>query len=158
MFTDNINNIDYNNIIISDPIKNSMLEQSLFYKFLYSKEFVTFNGIFLLFKLQDIQYNKDKIIFNSKINNKTLDQIIKIEKNLFDLFNSKKNKNYKLKEIITNNNIKFNNSDVDNVDNYTDFNSLKDNFFILKLSGFWETNENIGLTFKIIKLHKELIF
>lgn len=70
----------------------------------------------------------------------------------------KKNKNYKLKEIITNNNIKFNNSDVDNVDNYTDFNSLKDNFFILKLSGFWETNENIGLTFKIIKLHKELIF
>lgn len=158
MFTDNINNIDYNNIIISDPIKNSMLEQSLFYKFLYSKEYVTFNGIFLLFKLQDIQYNKDKIIFNSKINNKTLDQIIKIEKNLFDLFNSKKNKNYKLKEIITNNNIKFNNSDVDNVDNYTDFNSLKDNFFILKLSGFWETNENIGLTFKIIKLHKELIF
>ena len=90
MFTDNINNIDYNNIIISDPIKNSMLEQSLFYKFLYSKEYVTFNGIFLLFKLQDIQYNKDKIIFNSKINNKTLDQIIKIEKNLFDLFNSKK--------------------------------------------------------------------
>ena len=159
MFSENIYNIDYNNIIISDPIKNSLIEQSLFYKLFYSKEYITFNGIFLLFKFENITMNKDKIIFNNynENNKNTLEKIIMIEKNILEILKTKKNKIFKLKEIITNNNIKFNKSDIDNINDYNEFNELNDNLFILKLSGLWETNDNIGLTFKIIKLSKEFI-
>ena len=96
MLVDNIDNINYDNIIINDPIKNSMIEESLFYKFLYSKEYVTFNGIFLLFKLEDIHYSKDKIIFDNinENNTKILNNIIDIESKLFDIFNNKKKKNF----------------------------------------------------------------
>ena len=161
MLVDNIDNINYDNIIINDPIKNSMIEESLFYKFLYSKEYVTFNGIFLLFKLEDIHYSKDKIIFDNinENNTKILNNIIDIESKLFDIFNNKKKKIFKLKDIIINNNIKFNKSDMDAYaysENYNNFITNNSNYFILKLSGIWETNDSYGITFKIIKTSKKL--
>lgn len=176
MFADNIENFNTNNVIISDAIKNSMIEHSLFYKFLYSNEFVTFNGIFLYFQLENINFNKDRIILtkDNENNLNVLNNIIDIEKKLFNIINSNKIKNYKLRELINNNNIKFSKSDIDNINEFNEFNEFNEcnefnefkkfnefnefnkHHFILKLSGFWETNENIGITFKIIKINKFL--
>ena len=173
MFADNIKNFNTNNVIILDPIKNSMIEQSIFYKLLYSNEFITFNGIFLYFQLENVSFNKDRIYLtkDNQNNLNILNNIINVENRLFNIMNSKKNKNYKLRDVIYNNNIKFSKTDIDfnkfnkfnkisktDID-FNEFNSISDknkHHFILKLSGFWETNENIGLTFKIIKINKFL--
>ena len=158
MFSDNIENFNINNVIISDAIKNSMIEQSLFYKLLYSNDFITFNGIYLYFQLENINYNKDRIILikDNQNNLNILNNIIDIETSLFNIMNSNKKKNYKLSELINNNNIKFSKSDIDNIHKFNQFNDINKHNFILKISGFWETNDNIGITFKIIKVNKVL--
>lgn len=181
MFADAIENFNSNNVIISDPIKNSMIEQSLFYKFLYSNEFVSFNGIFLYFQLENISFNKDRIILSKDNQNNIniFNLIINIENSLFNIININKKKNYKLKELINNNNIKFSKSDIYNIHEFNQLEELEkleksgeltelkklEEFskkikhnFILKLSGIWETNDNIGITFKIILINKILDF
>ena len=172
MFAENIENLDYNNIIICDPIKNSIIEQSNFYKIIYSNRYVSYNGLYVLFNIDNIQINKDKINFtNNNNNNNILNELIKLEEYIIkQCINSKvKNINYKLREYLANNSFKFvynddinkfnslnkkfiNNLISNNIDNNIDNNS----FFILKISGLWETRENIGMTFKIIKINKYL--
>jgi hypothetical protein len=164
MFAENIENFNNNNVILMYAIKNSMIEHSLFYKFLYSNDFITFNGIFLHFQLENISFNKDRIILtkNNENNKNVLNNIINVENKLFNIINSNKIKNYKLSELINNNNIKFSKSDIDNINDFNECNECIEcnecnkHHFILKLSGFWETNENIGITFKIIKINKFL--
>ena len=45
MFAEDLENIDYNNIIICDPIKNSIIDYSSFYKIIYSNSYISYNGL-----------------------------------------------------------------------------------------------------------------
>ena len=65
MFAENIEDIDFNNIIINEPIKNSVIDHSNFYKVIYSNKNITLNGLFCLFKLNNINIVKDKILLNN---------------------------------------------------------------------------------------------
>lgn len=164
MFAENIEDIDFNNIIINEPIKNSVIDHSNFYKVIYSNKNITLNGVFCLFKLNNINIVKDKILLNNNnANNDVLKKIILIENTLFNLSNvNNKTKIYKLYELINNNYIKFTLNNDDIVDTpLLDINNTIDNnshHFILKISGLWETKENIGITFKIIKITNYLDF
>ena len=159
MFAEDIYNIDFNNIIICDPIKNSIINQSIFYKLLYSNENACFNGVFGLFKLNIEDINKDKIFFYKNKNSEIIKNIINLESTILNKLNTSKNKIYKLKELFENNNIKYSKNDLNNnllkskcFYNYSKKLSIKNDeiFLILKISGLWETNQNIGVTFKII--------
>jgi len=163
MFAEDLENIDYNNIIICDPIKNSIIDYSSFYKIIYSNSYISYNGVFILFKVNNITINKDKVFLNNNDdeNNGVFNKLKHIEENITKLCSKSKIKkiNYKLKDFLNNNYFKFvNNDDVNKFNNLKLLSNSNSNYhyFILKISGLWETRENIGMTFKIIKINNYL--
>jgi hypothetical protein len=140
---------DENSVFFCDPIKNNIIGDGHFIRILYSNNLLTFNGIYLLIKLNDAClekfYNKYKCTFDIKNQTALLDKIKKIEENLLKKIEIKnKVKQLKVYEQLTSGNIKI----------YCDDPVLKyTQMFALKISGIWETDNQYGLTFKFIKIN-----
>jgi hypothetical protein len=162
MICENLKNIDYNAIIINEPIKNSVLQYNYFYKLLYSTNIVVLTSIFTLFELNNVILENDKALFNKNTTNDSVfNKLIQLEEYLLNLINNSKAKQYKFKELYENQYIKYSLfDDIDKFNNYKYVNTLdeKNNKFILKISGIWESKENVGLTFKIIIANKYIKF
>ena len=157
MITENLENINNNNIILCEPVKNSVLSYNYFYKLLYSNHFITFNGIFNKFSINEYQLEDNKILFkDSQENKKVFNLLIELEKNILNLLPTNKTKVFKLKEIYNNQVFKFNHSDqpLKNIKNLKEIEKNNNQIFILKISGIWESRDTIGLTFKIITINK----
>tara|TARA_A100001015_G_C14600372_1_gene560203 strand:- start:34 stop:537 length:504 start_codon:yes stop_codon:yes gene_type:complete len=163
MLAQNIDTIYKKDIIINEPIKNSILLHSNFYKLLYSNDIVTLNGIFIKFDLDNINIDSKnlKIELKDNINDKFINQLRNLEEIILDLLNIQdKVKIFKINEILKTKNFKFNLTENDinfknNSEYIIPYENLK-NSFILKISGIWETKNEYGITFKIIILNKLL--
>jgi len=162
MICENLKTLDYNAIIINEPIKNSVLQYNYFYKLLYSTNIVVLTSIFILFELNNVILENDKALFNKNISNDSVfNKLNQLEEYLLNLINNSKTKLYKFKELHENQYFKYSLfDDIDKFNNYKYVNTLdeKNNKFILKISGIWESKENIGLTFKIIIANKCIKF
>ena len=161
MITETIDSFNLNYITICDAIKNSFVIYNNFYKLLYSNKYLTFNGIFILFKLNYNYIIKDKIFFDINDNLYVINKINLIEEKILNLLHIKKEKQLKLKEFMNNGIIKFTCSDYCTInDSNFKINNLKNNSnietFILKISGIWENKDNIGITFKIINVKNSI--
>jgi hypothetical protein len=162
MICENLKSLDYNAIIINEPIKNSVLQYNYFYKLLYSTNIVVLTSIFILFELNNVILENDKALFNKTTSNDSVfNKLNQIEEYLLNLINNSKTKLYKFKELHENQYFKYSLfDDIEKFNNYKYVNTLdeKNNKFILKISGIWESKENIGLTFKIIIANKYIKF
>ena len=164
MICENIENVNYNNININDPIKNSVLQYNYFYKLLYSTDIVVLSSVFIIFELNNIVMENDKVTFNKNSNNtEVFNKLIALEEYILNLINESKTKLYKFKELYEHQYFKFSISD--DVERFNDYNNIKllevknnNKKFILKISGIWESKDNIGLTFKIIIADKCISF
>ena len=144
----NIDQYDENNIFFCDPIKNNIMSDGNFIRILYSNKYFILNGIYLLLSFNDINsekyYNKYKCLFNIITHKDLIDNIKKIEENILrklEFYN--KTPQYKIYEQIKNGNIKIFCDDIPNANC----------FFVLKISGVWETQHSYGLTYKFTKLN-----
>lgn len=180
MLTENINDIDTNYIIISDPINNSIIPNSKYYKIIYSNKIYSLNGIFINFNFKNssINFNNNNIDINYKDNYPVINKIKSLEKSLLDKFiNINKKPTYKLNDLLNTNCIKYNqienysvysnniNNDIshdntvqnifinNSIDNYT---NILENI-VLKISGVWESNTCYGITFKFIFPKKNIL-
>jgi hypothetical protein len=162
MICEDLKTIDYDAIIINEPIKNSVLQYNYFYKLLYSTPLVVLTSIFTLFELNNVILENDKATFNKNtINDSVFYKLNQLEEYVLNLVNNSKTKLYKFKELQENQYFKYSLcDDIDKYNNYKYVNTLdgKNNKFILKISGIWESKENIGLTFKIIITNKYIKF
>jgi hypothetical protein len=162
MICENLKTIDYDAIIINEPIKNSVLQYNYFYKLLYSTNIVVLTSIFLLFELNNVILENDKALFNKTTHNDNVfNKLNQLEEYILGLINNSKTKLYKFKELYENQYFKY--SLCDDIDKYNDYKYVdtfneKNDKFILKISGIWESKENIGLTFKIIYTNKYIKF
>jgi len=163
MLCEEISDIDLNNLIIMDPIKNNVLLESYFYKINYYNNIIIYNGLYIHFELKYLELLNDKIIYNFEENFNIFNELFKIENDLLNINNIKKKKNLKIREIIEKKNIKYNYIDINsniNINNINHFNNINNNSnhidLILKISGIWKTNENYGLTFKFLICNKSL--
>tara|TARA_B100001250_G_C19753104_1_gene768763 strand:+ start:7 stop:516 length:510 start_codon:yes stop_codon:yes gene_type:complete len=158
MIAENVEDINPNHIIICDPIKNSVMQHSNFYKIVYSNELLSLNGLYILFNLNKINQNKEKILFQYSDNRIAIDKIAIIEEYILNLINSNKNRIYKITELLNNGYIKYcyNDYSINNI-TLNNFNNVNKSL-ILKISGLWETKENIGVTFKIILIEDSISF
>ena len=148
-----INIYDPKYIIFMDKKRNIILKNSFFTKILYSPKQITTNGLFIIVNLNlltvnnNINNNKSiKCIgnlVNSIENNNTVNKLFEIEKNILQNYNMF---------------FDINKSPVYNIYNsfygngsfkiYEKINKNIDTF-VYKISGIWETNNQIGLTYKI---------
>ena len=136
---------DDNFIFFCEPIKNNIMPEGNFIRILYSTNFFTLNGIYLLFTLNNIiwekYFNKYKCIFNVNTHKDIIESIKNIEENLLKKIDLKnKIPNTKIIEQFKNGNIKV----------FSDIINKNKTTFILKISGIWETQYNYGLTYKFI--------
>ena len=150
-----LKNINKNKIIFSESVKNNIIDNNYFYKLNYSNEFIVFNNLYIVFELYNYKIINDRIFFEKDINNENVEELIKLEYYLLNNLKINKKKIFRLKEVLENNNIKifYNNTILNN--NYIHNLLLNKQLFqkkniILKISGCWESNEYIGLTFKFI--------
>ena len=160
MISEKLQDLNYECIIINEPIKNSAVQYNYFYKLLYSTNIVSLTSIFLLFELNNLSFENDKIKFiKSTLNNSVFSKLIELEEQLLNLIIDSKNKLYKLKEIYENQFFKYSLSDeYENLNSYSYLNDLNNRTFIIKISGIWESKDSIGLTFKFIKVNKFIEF
>ena len=128
-----VKDITINDIFFLDPIKNIIINNSKFIRIIYSNNLLTLNGIYLICNID----NKDK-----NNNHGLLLYIQSLEDNILNKFSKEKIKNYKIREYFNNNFIN------------TDYTKDHENYtkYILKISGIWDASNNIGLTFKFLKL------
>jgi len=120
------NNYNINNVYFYEPVKNTVMDDSKFIRIIYSDELVILNGLYLKLDMNDKNISKFLEIVEKNILNK-----YSINKNIIY-----KNKSIKIKEqllfLLGKNNL--------------------DSKFLLKISGIWETNLTIGLTYKFISI------
>jgi len=145
-----LNQYDENNIYFCEPIKNNLMNEGVFTRILYTTSFFTMNGINLLISLNDTliekYYNKYKCSFNPYINKDTVEKMKEVERSILNQINIKeKTPQFKISEQLNNNHIKL----------FTDP-PEKNNHFILKISGIWETDYEYGVTYKFTKINKTL--
>ena len=143
----NLNDIKKYNVSFLEPKKNVIMNGS-FTKINFLNELLTMNGIYIYIPIIHYTFDshdtKDYIKFNFKDNN--LSEFFIFESNILDYYNEchncTKNKKLLLTTQLQNgymkyykNNVKLNTSDV---------------FFTLKISGVWESDIHIGLTYKLL--------
>lgn len=128
-----VKDLSIEDIFFLEPIKNIIINNSKFIRIIYSNNFLTLNGIYLICNID----NKDK-----NNNHGLLLYIQSLEDNILNKFSKDKIKNYKIREY-------FNNNFINTV--HTKYQE-KYTKYILKISGIWDASNNIGLTFKFLKL------
>ena len=123
----NLENFNLDNIFFYEPVKNTILESSYFIRIIYSNEDVILNGIYIYINTLE----------NLENNIKSIDDL---ENKILNKFKPDKNTIKKVKE-------SFN-----YLNNKNQISDTLSKGIILKISGIWETYNNIGLTFKFINL------
>lgn len=143
------NDFNKNNVLINNRIKNNVINNSYFHRIYYSDDTFILNGITIEFTLKNIKvekhFNKIKINFNNKDNIYTIENLLSIEEDLMDMFHYGKKKKLLLREQIGNNYIKINN-------NNKIFKQSAEINVILKISGFWESTHDYGITFRCLNI------
>ena len=154
----NINDFKLFNVFFLEPKRNIIMDGK-FTKIIHSDEFITINGIYfqILFSVNSIDKFKSvdkftnkyfmKFISNDVTNNKIINELNRIEVGLIDhykkIFLCKKTPVFLLKEQLATGNVKL----------YKEMPHLnKNSDFIIKISGIWENNENIGITYKFMEV------
>ena len=154
-----ITTLNTNNIICNDKIKNNIMNNSYFYKLIYSDELCSFTGVFFTFKLKNIfiekYFNKLKCTISSDENNiSIIKQISHIEQKILDKFYDNYSNfrlNYRIKEQLKNMNIKLQNP---KINKYTTYKNVT---FLVKISGIWSSTDKkeAGLTFKFFIINNK---
>jgi len=137
----NYDEIAYNNIFFNDAVKNTVINDSNFIKIIYSNKDLILNGIYIkinIYKNNNNNNNNNIINDIDNNNNNIINDIDNLEKYILTLYNNIKICNYKIKDQLGYLIAKLNTSN-------------KNMFsYILKISGIWETQTTIGITYKFI--------
>lgn len=142
------NQFNKKHIYFSDPIDNSIIENSKFVKIIYSNQSFIMNGLCILLNINinntETYFKKLKYSFDMNLNKELISNIYNIEKQILTCYNvENKTHKYCIYDSLSNGYLKtFPQNSIND-------NSLN-NTFILKISGIWESDKEIGLTFKII--------
>lgn len=115
-------NFNIDNIFFYDPIKNNIIDDSNFVRIIYSDHNIILNGLYLQINLDKIDKTHDLYAILETIENSILN---KYKLNIEKVNRIKVQLQYIIKYI-------------------------KTNKLVLKISGIWENNNKIGLTYKFI--------
>lgn len=148
--------------------KRNIIIDGLFTKMIYSNETLSMNGIYFIFPIEQYMIEKNQYKMYLKFspyhpsNYSIIQQFIKIEKGILEYYkettNYKNNINILLSKQLLSGNVKIYNEKWDNsinAEKTKHFTSTlnKNQYFVIKMSGIWETDNEIGTTFKLFVMN-----
>lgn len=150
-----LEDMNINNLILSEKQKNTILAGSDFYRIYYSDENMSLNGIYMQVDILNINiqkyFNKVKCIFDENINNEIIDKILSIEKVILNKYKDfmKTEPEFIIEEQLRQGFIKiFTEKNI----NYGKYKKIN---LILKISGLWAQETKYGLTFRFLINHQQ---
>lgn len=147
IITTNIDQFNPNHIYIYNPVKNNIMEDSKFIRIIYSNVNLILNGVYIDFEFSnDVScenyFNKFKYSFDVNSNKSLINKIRTIEQLIISKISINKNPKYQIYEQLNMGNLKL----------FTPASNKNSKHFILKISGYWETDTKYGLTYKFINM------
>ena len=134
-----------NNIYFSNHIKNKIMHNGFFQILFYSTEYFSTQGAFIKMPFNQVSltkyYRKYKCFFNIKSNANLLKNISKLEFDILEKNNPRKTKQLKITNMLKKGFFKIHNGE-----------EIQENInciFILKISGVWENQGEVGLTYRM---------
>ena len=123
------------------------MDNSNFFRIIYSNELFMLNGIFVKFNLNlnsiEKSFNKYKCLFDIKRHSDAIFKLLTIEKSLMERHaSSNKTPVYRISEQLNNGFLKI----------FNEVECKEKNEFILKIYGLWENDCEYGLTYKFISI------
>ena len=135
------------------PKKNTIMDGE-FTKILFSKSSVTMNGIYIYLPLiteRKVTTNSEifiRTILNNSINSQIVEDLKLLENAILIHYKEYTRRSKQLESMLTKQ-LSTNQIRVYHDNNFT---NKKRNFYVIKISGIWETDKKIGLTYKIMEL------
>jgi hypothetical protein len=136
-------NMNPDHIYFGETLHNSIIENGVFTRVIYSSSDFVMNGMHFYVEIPSQHLYRENNRIKIRKENDLLNFMFYVENAILQKISLSKSKNYKLKEYLKNGFIKYN-SENDAIS------SIK---CILKISGVWETENEYGLTFKIVNIN-----
>lgn len=133
-----------NNIFLCDTVKNTVMDNSTFTRVLFSNSFVTLVGLHFQLCIKgtrdDFYFQKVRTIFKVEENEEMINIVEKIENNLLSMIRCGKRRITKLSDQLRNGVLRS--------ATHACWDSTGP-FFVLKITGIWETEREYGITYKV---------
>lgn len=140
--------------------KDNIIMDGNFTKLIYSDPYIIMNGIYIYCPIELTKINKNIAYYEVQPNIEIISKILEIEnkilqyyKKIYSLKEDEEREKKELREISINKQLFTGtlklNSFSPIINGYTEFNNK--GHLILKLSGVWENNNNIGITYKFLQ-------
>lgn len=145
----NIDKYNKNKISFSDSKRNILMDGK-FTKIVFSESYFSLVGIYLKINFNNTRLNtinnKHILKLDKNLNNdKIIKSLVQIEFDILNyykvLFDTNKKINFLLKNYLLSGNIRI----------YMNDNNYEGMCYILKISGVWESEDEIGITYKFLK-------
>jgi len=146
------------NLFFLDTKKNMIMDGN-FTKLLYSNEWFVMNGLYLLFPIEinssEKLMNKTQIRFNpySQNNQHIVQDFAKVERKILEYYKQTRGANKKISILLHKqmaSGIMKTSREFPNQNYSMDIEKLQ---YVIKISGVWETREEMGLTYKLFEVH-----
>lgn len=141
-----LDTIQLGNIIITDAMHNTVIENSSFMRVMYSEADVSFNGLYINCNFKDSTieryFQKYKCVFDQATNKALVDQIVRFESELLAAANiTNKRRRHGLASQLSTGFVKI----------FTEGErKSSETRMILKISGVWEAEDEYGITYKFL--------
>ena len=148
----NIDNIDNNNIFLANEIKNTIINEGVFYKLNYSNHTLTLTNLLIKIEIPEYtifqNYYKYKCAFRAEKYTDFINKITALEYSILHKIypNNKRiyrRANTNISRLLQSGVFKLTQQPLE-----------KTSTIALKISGIWETDESYGLTYKFLFLSK----
>jgi hypothetical protein len=146
------------NLFFLDTKKNMIMDGN-FTKLLYSNEWFVMNGLYLLFPIENNSceklMNKTQIKFNpySQTNQLVVQEFARVERKILEYYKQTRGANKKISNLLHKqmaSGIMKTSREFPNQNYSTEVEKF---LYVVKISGVWETREEMGLTYKLFEVH-----
>jgi hypothetical protein len=138
-----------NHILFSEKVENKVINNSDFFRIIYSDDICVMSGVNISFSLSNVTieryFNKVKCTILDSTNANIIESLKNIETNILDKFNihnMKKKRVHNISTQLKNNFIKI------YTNKFISYGAQKHMNLLLKISGIWESADEYGITFR----------
>jgi hypothetical protein len=151
------------NIYFLETKKNIIMDGN-FTKLIFSNEFFIMNGIYILFPIDhngsEKIMNKTQIRFNpfQQYNQTLINEFSKLEKSILEYYKQTRTCNCKIVPLLQKQMlIGFMKTNKEYKNQFLINENNKNLLYVLKISGIWETKDEIGLTYKLFEVNNNTL-